>query len=235
MTTKVKIPACEFRSLKRSQINLNPFNPKIHSGDKVRSQLNNLKKIGYLGGIVWNETSGNLIDGHKRVLAYDICYKYDGTPEKDYIIENVGVVRLSDKQEKEQMTYMALDYTKADYSLIAKYVKDIDYNDIGLSDKDVASIMEFTNIEIEAPEIAIEEVSNDIIATPPKDAEAAKKDIKAKKEAFNQKVSDGYQDDDAYIMLSFTNAEMKNVFCEMVGINPEEKIVKGEKFIDMLS
>ena len=45
----------ETRIIKRSQINLNPINPKRHSDERIRLQKKNLQKVGFLGGIVWNE------------------------------------------------------------------------------------------------------------------------------------------------------------------------------------
>ena len=52
----------ETRIIKRSKINLNPINPKRHSDERVKLQKKNLQKVGFLGGIVWNEKSGNLIE-----------------------------------------------------------------------------------------------------------------------------------------------------------------------------
>ena len=86
----------ETRVIKRFQINLNPINPKRHSDEKVKLQKKNLQKVGFLGGIVWNEKSGNLIDGHRRIKAMDLYYKYDGTPSTDYDVK-VEVVNLDDK------------------------------------------------------------------------------------------------------------------------------------------
>ena len=77
----------ETRIIKRSQINLNPINPKRHSDERIRLQKKNLQKVGFLGGIVWNELSGNLIDGHRRIKAMDMYYKYDGTSDTDYKVK----------------------------------------------------------------------------------------------------------------------------------------------------
>lgn len=103
--------------IKRSQIHLNPCNPKRHSDKQIEKQKANIKKVGFLGGIVWNKRTGNLIDGHRRVMALDIINKYDGT-NNDYDIK-VEACDLSDKEEKSQLTYMALGNTKADYALVA--------------------------------------------------------------------------------------------------------------------
>ena len=138
MTTRLK--QSETRNIRRSEINLNPVNPKRHTDEAVKLQKKNLQKVGFLGGIVWNERTGNLIDGHRRVKAMDLHYKYDGTPETDYTLK-VEAVSLDEKQEKEQLTYMAVGNTKADIDLIARYAPDIDLADVGLGADDLAAIV----------------------------------------------------------------------------------------------
>ena len=139
----------ETRVIKRSQININPINPKRHSDEKVKLQKKNLQKVGFLGGIVWNEKSGNLIDGHRRIKAMDLHYKFDSTPDTDYNVK-VEVVNLDDKAEKEQLTYMAMGNTKPDIDLIANYISDIDYSDIGL---DIGELNDILAINMETPSL----------------------------------------------------------------------------------
>ena len=130
----------ETKIIKRSQINLNPINPKRHTDRAVKLQEKNLKKVGFLGGIVWNRNTGNLIDGHRRIMAMDLYYKYDGANDYDVKVESV---ELDDKTEKEQLTYMAVGNTKPDIDLIAKYIGDIDpikYQDLGFDDNQISVI-----------------------------------------------------------------------------------------------
>ena len=61
----------EIKIINRSQINLNPINPKRHTDEQIKQQKKNLKKVGFLGGIVWNKNTGNLVDGHRRIQALD--------------------------------------------------------------------------------------------------------------------------------------------------------------------
>lgn len=122
--------------IKRSQIRLNPYNPKEHSDEEIKEQVKNLRKVGYLGGIQWNEHTGNLIDGHRRLKSYDIVKKYDGTPATDYDIK-VEAVDFDEKTELEQMTYEAFMNTRGDYNKVAKYLNDIDPKSIGFSDDEI--------------------------------------------------------------------------------------------------
>ena len=87
-------------------MNLNPINPKRHSDEKVKLQKKNLQKVGFLGGIVWNEVTGNLVSGHQRISVIDEVNKYNpDTRTNDYLIR-VEVVHMDEKTEKEQNIFM---------------------------------------------------------------------------------------------------------------------------------
>lgn len=230
----------ETRVIKRSQINFNPINPKRHSDEKVKLQKKNLQKIGFLGGIVWNEKSGNLIDGHRRIKAMDWHYKYDGTSKTDYDVK-VEVVVLDDKAEKEQLTYMAVGNTKPDIDLIAGYISDIDYTDIGL---DIGELNDILSINTEMPSLSdsLDDLlspvpSFDEIETHPTDEKTykEKKDhMKAVKQQVRDSAIERQQNEEAYIMLSFSSYEAKDDFCDLLGFSTDDKFVKGEEVLRLI-
>lgn len=210
--------------IRRSQINLNPINPKRHTDEKVRLQKKNLEKRGYLGGIVWNRLSGNLIDGHRRIQAMDLYYKYDGTPETDYDVK-VEAVEYDETTEKEQLTYMAVGNTRADMSLIADYAADIDLSDVGLSEADLNAILSFADIDVGgAPEIET------IIPVSPS---AKKEHVKNIKEQVKSAAIEREQTENAYITLSFSTFEAKTAFCQLIGVDVNERYAKGEAVLQM--
>lgn len=232
----------ETRIIKRSQISLNPYNPKHHTEERVKQQKKNLQSVGYLGGITWNELSGNLIDGHRRIQAMDLYYKYDGTPETDYDIK-VEVVQLNDKQEKEQMTYMALGNTRADLELVARYFPEIDANAAGIDDAYLKELSTFvtiadTSAEIEtlgiddilpAPqEIIIEEVEEPTTELTPEEKKAK---VKAAKETVREQSEERVRNESAYITLSFSDYATKAEFCEIIGVDPDSAFCKGEEIM----
>jgi hypothetical protein len=166
-------------TIKRSQINFAPYNPKKHTKELILKQLKNFKTIGMLGGIVWNEKTGNLVSGHKRTMALDLYYRYDG--KNDYEIK-VEKVSLTEKQEKEQNIYMDAKSTNTsqDYKLLADLLPDIDYKLAGLE----ASEMDL--IAIESPNMTIiekKEVKQDF-----KLLEAKKEKIKDLKKKIKQEI-----------------------------------------------
>lgn len=230
----------ETRIIKRSQINLNPINPKRHSDEKVKLQKKNLQKIGFLGGIVWNEKSGNLIDGHRRIKAMDLHYKYDGTSKTDYDVK-VEVVALDDKAEKEQLTYMAVGNTKPDIDLIAGYISDIDYTNVGL---DIGELNEILSINTEMPSMldSVDDLlsplpSFDEIETPSADEKTydeKKEHMKAIKQQVRESAIERQQNEEAYITLSFSSYNAKEDFCDLLGISTDDKFVKGEDVLRLI-
>lgn len=222
----------ETRIIKRSKINLNPINPKRHSDERVKLQKKNLQKVGFLGGIVWNEKSGNLIDGHRRIKAMDLHYKYDGTSSTDYNVK-VEVVNLDDKAEKEQLTYMAVGNTKPDIDLIADYINDIDYSDVGLSEAELNDILSISGID----DIRLSDSLDNLPSSPVKESkrlDGTDEEKKAHMKEVKHQVKENAQKQagnmDAYVMLSFDTYEAKAAFCERFGYEPDMKFIKGEVF-----
>lgn len=239
----------ETKIIKRSQINLNPYNPKRHTDEQVKLQRKNLKKVGFLGGIVWNEASGNLIDGHRRIKALDIINKYDGTPATDYEVK-VESVQMDDKTEKEQMLYMAVGNSKADYNLIAPIVDEIDYSNVGLSEAEYNEILKLRQTEaVEAipswdadfgiTELEVQEKSNEEVQQEIQDKpKMTKEQVKAEKQKCDDVAAKHHEEKDLYIILNFDNEEMKQAFCELLGISDGPFLnLRGEpvrKLLDMM-
>lgn len=249
MTTN-RIRQSETKLIWRSQINLNPINPKRHNDAQVETQRRNLKKVGFLGGVVWNELSGNLIDGHRRIKAMDIIHRYDGSEDADYEVK-VECVRMDEKTEKEQLTYMAVGNTKPDFDLIADYIGEIDCTDIGLSDRDIQDILSFNDIdslgmetiddlfEDKLRKVEKEHESAEPVEGDPPDEEddydARKAHMKEVKAQVKQKAVEDGLNQSAYITLSFSSFDDKSDFCALLGVSPFTTMVKGEEVTNLIS
>ena len=227
-----KLAESRTETIKRSQIRLNLLNPKRHTDDKIRFQKLNLQKVGYMGGIVWNEVTGNLIDGHRRIQAMDSYYKYDGTPATDYDVK-LEVVHLDEKTEKEQMTYMALGNTKADYNLVSRYVGDIDYRAAGLSNEEFAKMSSIAKAVSNNVKTAITSLDGLIAPRPAANRQPeTREQIRAKKQHQRELAFNRQQDEQAFITVSFSTFENMVGFCEMFGFDPQNtKYVKGEELM----
>lgn len=196
-----------------------------------------------MGGITWNRSTGNLIDGHRRIKAMDLYYSYDGTAETDYLVK-VEAVELDEKQEKEQMTYMALGNTKADYQLIAEYLPEIDYSVAGIDEYDLEQIQSFIP---QAADIMRVESFDDLIEpldTGPRADETTnenaltdsekKAQIKAAKQKQKEAAGERYGELTSYVTISFSSAEEKRMFCDLAGIGEDEKFIQGNKILEMI-
>lgn len=227
MTTR-KLKQSETRIIKRSQINLNPINPKRHSEERIKLQKKNLQKVGFLGGIVWNEASGNLIDGHRRIKAMDLYYKYDGTTETNYDVK-VEVVSLDEKTEKQQLAYMAAGNTKPDIDLLANFIPDIDYSEIGLDTNEINDILAISQADV----ISLSESLDDLIS-PVDSYEEKKGHMKEVKQQVKEQAIQRQQEEEAYITLSFSSFEAKSDFCDLLGISTDDKFAKGEDVLKLI-
>lgn len=123
----------------RSVINFANYNPRKIT-EKARKQLKaNLKKIGLLGGIVFNKTTGNLISGHQRLSICDEANRYNpDTHEHDYPIR-VEMVELDEKTEKEQNLFMNNKQVQGEFDddMLREVLKGIDYENAGLEEFDM--------------------------------------------------------------------------------------------------
>ncbi len=234
MTTKKKpkYKQSETVTIKRSQIKFAPYNPKNHTEKLVNEIKRNIKRVAFLGGIIWNETTGNLIDGHKRVMSLDVIHKYDGTSTTDYDVK-VEKIALDEKTEKEQNIFQTKSRTELDRDLVATLLPDIDYKNAGLDDVDLS----IYNIDIPVtptydfnPQIdkELEEGTEEIEEL---SYEEKKDKVKEMKEKFKeQSVYEG----DPYFTVSFDDYNNKVFFMEMLGFSEDTKFIKGEELLEKL-
>lgn len=250
----------ETKLIKRSEINLNPYNPKHHSAEDVKRQKANIRRVGLLGGIVWNESTGNLLDGHRRIEACDQIKKYDGTPDTDYEVK-VEAVDFDEKTEKEQLTYMAVANTKADYNEIAKYIDDIDFNFAGLSEQDAEAIKQLQDtLDEELDSLTMPDYGDEFMSPIPKTAKApvtelitdnrttadiqkqldekpkmSVEEVKAEKRHCDNVVENNQANIDTYVFLDFGSVELKMAFCEILGVIPEKSMrIAGEDVLRLI-
>lgn len=123
----------------RSQINFANYNPRKIS-EKARKLLkSNLKRVGLLGGVVFNRTTGNLISGHQRVGIIDEVNRYNPeTKENDYPIR-VEMVEMDEKTEKEQNLFMNNKQVQGEFDddMLRDVLRGIDYTNAGLEEFDL--------------------------------------------------------------------------------------------------
>jgi hypothetical protein len=213
---KYKQSVTEF--IKRSAVNFAPYNPKNHTKENIDEIKRNIKRVGFLGGVIWNKTTGNLIDGHKRVTVLDIINNYTGNNDYDLKVE---VVEFDIKTEKEQNVFQSVSRTDIDSTLLAEIITDIDFEFAGLTEEDIKVLeVEVPNFVFTTNEDA-KEFHETTIEEKAKNKEAikeAKNKYKQLKEAAN------------YVTLTFDNFENKAYFMERFGLDHYAEFIKGERF-----
>lgn len=222
----MKIKGSEKRKISRGSINLNPYNPKKHSDDAIKRQARNIRENGYLGGIVYNEITHNLIDGHRRVMALDLINKYDGTNDYELWVE---VVHFDEKTELEQLTYMATGNTKADLSMVQSYIDKIDTK--WFNDDELKYIDELR----ESTEMAQMEDLTDLFIKPKE-----KQGFKAGNiDAAKKKIADDMDERQfalrRHILIRINTDEELEQFCEYLGKRPEyDMIIDADELLKMI-
>lgn len=254
----------ETKIIKRSQINLNPCNPKVHTDADIKQQKANIKKVGLIGGIQWNETTGNLIDGHKRVMSVDLIQGYDGTPETDYDIK-VEAVDFDEKTEKEQLLFMAKSQDPIDYNLVAKNfsIDEIDFKAAGFTEQDTEQIKmlqddleaslkesgmdDFSEDFLNEPMASvaasvpmtelpnIEKTSEEIVAEHASKPKMTKEEVKEQKQHCTDVGMKRKEDIDNFIFIDFESLEQKQLFCDMLHMVATSSMrVSGSQVLGLL-
>lgn len=229
--------------ISRSRVRFAHYNPRKITDSALKKLKQNIKRVGMLGGIVWNERTTNLVSGHQRVSVLDQLNGYDGTKETDYILR-VDKVNLSEKEEKEQNIFMNNQSVQGEFDLdiLRDILPDIDYKSAGLTDQDLSLI----GIELDMPQIDdiladFEDISSQYNAEREREKKANEmkkeeriahnKEVKAIVKERAQKQAENM---DAYVMLSFDTYEAKAAFCERFGYDPDMKFIKGEVFDEQI-
>jgi hypothetical protein len=229
----MKIKQSETLTIKRSQIKFADYNPRKQSKKVQEALKRNFKKVGYLGGIVWNKTTGNIVSGHKRIETMDIVYDY---PQNDYDVK-VEAVEMDDQTEKEQNIFMNSKDVQGefDFNKLAELIPDINTDIAGISNETIELIRfevpNFTFGKSDAISNEFKSLKNQGLSDDElKDRRRAKRE--ERKAIANSK--DDNKSERPYITITFDNFDNKVLFCETYSIDIYERYARGESvFTDM--
>lgn len=101
-----RVKQAETLAIRRSEISFASYNPRRISAENRKRLKANLKRVGLLGGIVWNKRTGNLVSGHQKVAIIDELNSYGRNPESNDYELSVCVVDMSEEDEKTQNVFM---------------------------------------------------------------------------------------------------------------------------------
>lgn len=180
-----------------------------------------------ISGVAWNPNSKNLIGGHKRVMAHDIYYAYDGT-KNDYDIK-VEAIELDEKTEKEQNIFLNKKQGKFDRVRLFDLLQEIEPINAGFSQDEIRTL------EAMVPSVGMVSeavnVSSDMNTTVDLDAINKVKDAKKKQanRAFLQQVEMNNS-----LIVKFDTAEEKAYFCESIGIDFNLTTIDGNVLVSKM-
>ena len=221
----------------RSEISPADYNPRKITDEARKALKKNIKENGIIGGIVFNEATGNLVSGHQRLSVADEINRYNpSTQDNDYEIK-VEVISVDLKKEKELNIFFNSKSAMGDYdySKLAKLIPEIDVDLAGLDEVDLSmaevEMPKDLHIDIPTFEPQAEKIEKQKEELSDDEKEAKKEHVKSVKQAVkNNAVYEG----DPYITLSFDNYENKVFFLERFNISGDTKFIKGEDFADMI-
>lgn len=257
--SKIKQP--ESREIQRSQINFANYNPRKITPEARKKLKANLKRVGILGGIVWNEETGNLVSGHQRVSVIDEVNKYNSdTNENDYLIR-VEVVLMDEKTEKEQNVFMNNRNVQGDFDtdMLKGLLDGIDYNLAGLDDFDLSmmgigdidlninddiwnkedvlddSLAVVDNLTKEGTENRNIDRSKDFYEDSKENQIARHNEIQKIKDRINNQNS--FEKDNgmlSYVVLSFNTPTERANFMKAFGYGFDERYIDGNEFMNRI-
>lgn len=234
----------ENMELRRSQIVLASYNPRVLSDEEKKTLKRGIKKYGLVGGIVVNRRGEIylLVSGHQRITVMDELEKYNpDTKENDYVIR-CDVIEVDDKTEKSLNILLNNPNAqgKWDDNKLRELIPDIDYKNAGLTDADLSLIGCDYLLKTEE-ENSIADALDDLTAPIQQEKEEIKAEKQAEREAKVQHMKDvkaqvrenaiktaGQMD--AYVMLSFDDMDAKTAFLQRFGYDVNSKFIKGEDF-----
>ena len=250
-----KIKQSEVRVIWRSEITPAPYNPRTISDEARKALKKNIKENGIIGGMVWNEQTGNLVSGHQKLNIADEVNKYEAG-KNDYEIK-VEVINVDLKKEKELNIWFNSSSVQGtyDYKKLALILPDIDADLAGLDEVDLSMIeIELPDVpEVEIPSFepqkekaekamleksVTEELNNTVYHNSngihdmekKESEEMSAEEKKALVKAIKEKVKEGATiQGDPYFTVSFDSYDAKVEFLEFLGFNPEDKFIKGEE------
>lgn len=222
-----QIKQSETKIVSRSNIHFAPYNPRKKNKDVVEALKKNFKKVGYLGGIVWNERTGNIVGGHKRIEAMDLIHNYTGRNDYDIKLE---VIDVDEKTEKEQNIFLNNKRVQGDmdYELLASFLPEIDIQNTGLTQYDIDIVKAI------APNIDfgdINDIKKDIIEQE-KPYNDRKESIKKLKQDIKNNVSQNQTQ--THFNVVFETYEQKAEFLEMFNFDADSKIIDGENLLERI-
>jgi hypothetical protein len=188
-------------TVKRSEIRLASYNPRLITDDARKKLKENIKRVGLLDPIIVNKTTMNVVSGHQRLQVLD---QLNG--KKDDYDVTVSMVELDEKTEKEQNVFMNNPFGQGEFDQVKlpDLLKEINADFAGFELKDIYQSFGENALK-DSPE-ALKEMSKVI------------DDFSERMISIKEKTTARDSDLDYYLVLVFKNYDHRKEFTDRVGL-----------------
>lgn len=124
----------ETRTIARSEIHGAPYNPRVIDDAARKRLMKAIRQDGFLGTLLWNERTGNVVSGHQRLSILDQLEK---TQDYDLVVTVIDVDERKEKALNVQMNNQSMQ-GDWDLDLLANLAADdgIAFDEMGFSEAD---------------------------------------------------------------------------------------------------
>ena len=228
---KTALQKFTYREIPRSEILLDPENPRSISPLARKRLKAKIQEVGCVEPLVWNEKAGMLVGGHQRISIMD---ELEGYPDKvkDYTVA-VAVVRLTERQHRALSIFLNNSGAQGQFErdpFFALLQKGVSLDDIGYSKVD---------LEFEFGDLSSVPGIDSMFAPVKKAAEpvaqklAGLADIKDRKKKVREQNAavEPEQDADYYLMVCWNNRDEKVKWLASHGQPEGLKMMSAEEFM----
>jgi len=206
-------------TIHREEIKNAPYNPRKISDSNRKKLRNNLKTKGFLGGIVVNKNTMNLISGHKRLEILDSLER-----KTDYEL-TVDMTDMTDKEEKEQNIFFNNQSTQGEFEVdsLKSLLDEVDLFATG-----------FDEVDLVVFDIDLHEFDNETEINQKQKATSEEIAAMKKRKKEHKDKSMRESDTNFFIAVIFQTSEEKIRFMNKYNLGLNEQYIKAEHFLKLL-
>lgn len=214
--------AFRVKRVNRQQIQLAAYNPRVQSPESDAMLERSLGSLGLVETLVWNERTGNLVGGHKRIGRLD---HLEGRDDYDLDVAVVDVDEATEKKLNLALNNRNLqgDWDEEGLADILREFGEADYKDIGVTEADLDYLIGETS--------GLREFAED---TPERRTmKGTLADIKQDRAQMNRRLADE-QNVDFYCVVVFEDYQQRDDFYAALGLNPADIYLRGADLARLL-
>lgn len=202
------------RRVHRSELKNAPYNPRVISDAARRKLRENIRRVGLVQPIVWNERTGHIVSGHRRVEILDRLER-----TSDYHL-TVAVVDLDEQTERAQNVMLNNPEAMGEFDLerLEELFRDPSF-DIELAGFDAADKYKLMCID----DLAAEDLAR------------SAEEIRARAKLYDEiaQKNHGRDNDDYYAVLVFRGHPERAAFCAALGLE-DNRYVDGRVVMERI-